>query len=237
MDNNMKLYYDYTLSPLGTLFYKSVWAQLGNLHSENVLDFGSGFAFTANHLAKTCNVTAVEPSENIIKHAFKSNAYTQINGDLSALKSMESEKFDIVLCHLVLEFVQNPKDIVKELTRVLKKGGVLSIVRHNRNGRLIQAVVQDYDLSECKKLLNGENSYSSAFGGIRYYENDDILNWSENALQIDKLYAVRALASLHGDDVQKSENWLKDMLCVEKELELKEEFIKIAYFNHLIFKK
>ncbi len=237
MDEGMKLYYDYAISPLGRLFYETVWNQLQDIQNKRVLDFGSGFAFTSKHLAQNNDVVAVEMNEDMINVAQNTQTFNQIHGDLEAVKEMEDETFDVIICHLVLEFTENPKEILTELLRVLKKGGTLSLVRHNRNGRIIQAVVQDYDLNECEKLLCGEYSYSSAFGNIKYYENEDILDWSENKLVIENVFGVRALASLHDEKIQSGENWTDKMFSIEMKLLENPDFIKIAYFNHLILEK
>ncbi len=237
MDKEMQLYYDYTVSPLGKVFYKTIWRQLEHIQGMQILDFGSGFAFTSQNLAQNNDVTAIEQDASMIHVAVSADNFKQIHGNLETLKAMESESFDMVLCHLVFEFVDNAQEILTELIRVLKKNGTMSIVRHNRAGRIVQAIVQDYDLSEAHKLLQGEPSYSSAFGHIKYYENNDILHWSENTLCIEHVYGVRALASLHNAEKQGQETWIKDMLELEWQLLKLQAFIDIAYFNHLILKK
>ena len=237
MDKGMQLYYDYTVSSLGKLFYSTVWKQLSHLEGKNILDFGSGFGFTSNFLAENNTVTAVEKDKQMIEASLSENKYQQINGDLQAVKAMDNESFDVVTCHLVLEFVQEPATILNELLRVLKKGGVLSIVRHQRNGRIIQALVQDYDLKEAKTLLDGGYSYSSAFGDIKYYENNDVINWSGETLKTNTVMGVRALASLQSPEMQNGANWLSEMQEMEWRLLEDENFIKIAYFNHVLFEK
>ncbi|OON95857.1 MAG: hypothetical protein ATN32_06870 [Candidatus Epulonipiscium fishelsonii] len=237
MDNNMKLYYEYTISPLGKLFYQTVWKQLGNIQNKKILDFGSGFGFTSNYLANNNYVTAIEPDPSMIEVAEKKYKYKQIQGGLSELKAIKDETFDMVICHLVLEFVLDQNQIISELLRVLKNDGILSIVRHNRAGRIVQAIVQDYDMTEVTNLLKGEPSYSSAFGDIKYYRNEDLLKWANNKAFFTEVYGVRAIASLHDAQIQKSEDWLDNMLWVESVLLERDEFIKIAYFNHLFIKK
>ena len=237
MNEGLKLYYDYTISPLGELFYKTLWSQLEDVKNKKVLDFGSGFAFTSDFLAQNNEVVALEIDEEIIKYAKKDNTYNQVNAGLEYLKSIEDNTFDFIVCHLVFEFVENPEIILDELIRVLKKDGSISIVRHNRNGRIIQAITQLYDLEEAKKLLDGGYSYSSAFGDIKYYDNDDIVKWSNNKLSVDKVCGIRCLASLHNSEIQKNENWIDEMFEVELKLLQKQEFIDIAYFNHVLLKK
>ena len=237
MNNDMRLYYDYTISPLGKLFYNTVFSQLDWIKDKEVLDFGSGFGFTSNRLAKTNKVTSVEKEEIMITHSLKNEKYMQIHGDFSAIKGMASNSYDVVVCHLVLEFVDKPAEILNELIRVLKKDGILSIVKHNRNGRLIQAIVQDFDTKEAHNLLKGGDSFSSAFGDIKYYDNNDLIKWTNHNTTIQKTFGVRALASLHNSEIMMKENWLSEMFEVEKVLCENVDMIKIAYFNHIILRK
>ena len=237
MNDDLKLYYDYTISPLGKLFYKTLWEQLEEIRNKQILDFGSGFAFTANFLADSNEVTALEIDDTVIKYAEKNSNFTQLHGDVASLQEFEDETFDVVVCHLVLEFVDNPKEILEELHRVLKKDGLLSIVKHNRNGRIIQAIAQNYNLDEANKLLEGGFSFSSAFGDIKYYENDDLIHLTENKYRINEVYGIRVLASLHGKEITESENWVARMFEIEKKLCKIPDYIKISFFNHLIMQK
>ncbi len=237
MNNDMKLYYDYTVSPLGRLFYRTICSQLEDIKGKKVLDFGSGFGFTANFLAQNNDLTATEIDADMIAAAKNEHNYTQIHGGISSLCNIPDQSFDLVVCHLVLEFVDHPADIIQKLLRVLKVGGTLSVVKHNKNGRIIQAIVQDYDLGDAQKLLGGGHSHSSAFGDIKYYPNSRLVQWADGALELTATLGARVLASLHNPDTQAQENWVEDMFATEQQLLKNEEFIKIAYFNHLLLKK
>ncbi len=237
MDSNMKSYYDYTLSPLGRLFYATLHRQLEWIKGKTVLDFGSGFGFTADRLAVDNKLTALEPDIEMIANSQNQNGYIQLIGDVQELKKLESESFDVVLCHLVLEFVEFRDEILAELTRLLKPGGTLSIVRHNREGRIIQAAVCEVNFSEAKRLLSGEDSFSETFGDIKYYDNDELLSMLNGRFEIEKVQGIRALASLHDAVTQNSEGWLEDMLHLENELLKRSEFVAVSYFNHIIMIK
>ncbi len=237
MNSDMKLYYDYTISPLGKFFYKSLFKQLEQIKGKKILDFGSGFAFTTNFLAQNNDVTALEVDDSMIKYSEKACAYTQIHGGLEEVKKMGDNTFDVITCHLVLEFVENPNEILNELVRVLKKGGTLSIVRHNKNGRIIQAIVQDYDIEDAHHLLDGGVSFSSAFGNINYYTNEDIINSMSDMLTVDSINGIRVLASLHSQTMQNTNDWVEKMLEIECKLLENKDFINIAYFNHIVFTK
>ncbi len=237
MNKDMELYYDYTVSPLGKLFYKTLWNQLSGFEDKKVLDFGSGFAFTTNYMARNNEVTAIEINQSMIDQCKKSEKFLQIHGGIEEVMKIPDAAYDLVICHLVLEFVENPKTIIDELMRVLKKDGVLSLVRHNKNGRIIQAIVQDYDILDAANLLDGGYSYSSAFGDIKYYSNEDLLNLTGSSLTIQKVLGIRVLASLQDEAIQSSEDWVNKMLEIESRLVEEPEFINIAYFNHLLLRK
>ena len=72
---------------------------------------------------------------------------------------------------------QDKAEVIKVLTRVLKQDGILSIVKHNRPGRVMQMAVLLDDFEKANALLDGKNSTASKFGTIRYYGDNDITKW------------------------------------------------------------
>ena len=108
---------------------------------------------------------------------WKDHAYTQIAGDVSALSMFKDHSFDYIICHNVLEYIDDRRTVVCELARVLKPGGRLSLVKHNRAGRVMQMAVLLDDMEKAGALLDGKNSTASKFGEIRYYHDSDISKW------------------------------------------------------------
>ena len=219
------------------LFKKIVWVQIGDIEGKKILDFGSGEGITANHFAKKNDVTAIEPSEKMLSNAWKDYEYTQIVGDVNALSGISDETFDIIICHNVLEYIDDKEAVIKALARVLKKDGILSIAKHNRTGRVMQMAVLLDDFEKANALLDGENSMASKFGVIRYYGDKDILEWESN-LVISEVFGIRTFWDLqqnqekHGD-----EDWQRKMLQLEMRVAQIPEYRDIAFFHHLLLKK
>lgn len=219
------------------LFKKIVWEQLGDLEGKKILDFGSGEGITANHFAKKNDVTAVEPFEEMLSNAWKDYEYTQIVDDVNALVTFNDQTFDIIICHNVLEYIDDKESVVKALARVLKKDGILSIAKHNRAGRVMQMAVLLDDFEKANALLDGENSTASKFGAIRYYEDEDILRWVPE-LTISEVFGIRTFWDLqqnqekHGD-----EEWQRKMFQLEMRVSQIPEYMDIAFFHHLLVKK
>jgi Methylase involved in ubiquinone/menaquinone biosynthesis len=59
-------------------------------------------------------VVAVEPNKEMIASRYQEFTYQQLNGSLEVLTNFADNSFDFVICHNVLEYVQNREEIVSE---------------------------------------------------------------------------------------------------------------------------
>ena len=219
------------------LFKQIIWNQLGNIKDKDILDFGSGQGITADHFAEFNNVVAVEPWEEMLEDAWTDHDYRQVIGDIKALSEFEDNSFDIIICHNVLEYIDDKASVIRELARVLKPGGYISLAKHNRNGRVMQMAVLLDDFEKANALLDGEDSTASKFGAIRYYNDSDVTQWCSD-LYIDKTYGIRTFWDLQQNQEKHSnEEWQEKMMQLEMRVSEMEDFINIAFFHHLIIKK
>lgn len=219
------------------LFKKIVWKQIGEIEGKRILDFGSGEGITANFFAKKNEVVAIEPSEEMLENAWKDYKYRQIVGDVYALAEFPDESFDLIICHNVLEYIDDKAAIIKALTRVLKNDGVLSVAKHNRAGRVMQMAVLLDDFEKANALLDGENSTASRFGVIRYYEDSDILTWSSQLIVSD-IFGIRTFWDLQQNQQKHGEEeWQEKMIQLEMRVSQIPEYRDIAFFHHLLLKK
>lgn len=154
-----------------------IWKQIGKLKGKTILDFESGTGITADHFATENTVIAIEPSEEMLANQVNTNGYQQIIGSTDDLKKLPSKSFDYIICHNVLEYVDDREEIVYEFYWLLKPNGKLSIVKHNRNGRVMQMVVLFNNFDEANNLLDGRNSTAQQLGTINYYDDGDITKW------------------------------------------------------------
>lgn len=214
-----------------------IWKQIGALKGKTILDFGSGTGITPNHYATDNKVIAVEPSEEMLAKQVNTNDYRQIIGSTKELKKLPSESFDYIFCHNVLEYADDREEIVREFYRLLKPNGKLSIVKHNRNGRVMQMVVLLNNFDEANSLLDGHNSTAQQFGIINYYNDKDIIEWCDG-LSLKETYGLRTFWDLQqNQDIQKDEEWQKKMIEIEMRVSQNSDFQKIAFLHHLIFEK
>ena len=228
------------LQPWEYLLKTIAWKQLEFIKGKKVLDFGSGYGITANHFATDNNVVAVEPSKEMLESAVKDNNYMQIQGGVEALEKFEDESFDVVICHNVLEYVSDREKVLKEFNRVLKKDGIISVIKHNRAGRVMQMVVLLNDFDEAENLLNGGNSEAKQFGTINYYEDEYLIDelCKISDYELNKNYGIRTFWDLQqNQEIHKDKEWQKKMIMIENKVSEMDEYREIAFFHHLIMKK
>lgn len=219
------------------LFKRIVWEQIGELNGKTILDFGSGEGITSNHFAKYNNVIAVEPSKEMLDKRWTDNDYKQIVGDISKLKQFDSNMFDYIICHNVLEYIDDKDPVINELARVLKKGGIISIVKHNRAGRVMQMAVLLDDINKANDLLDGKDSVALKFGAIRYYD-DELINKCNQNLELIDTMGIRTFWDLQqNQENHDTEAWQLKMMQLEMRVSRISEYRNIAFFHHLLFKK
>ncbi len=233
---NVKGYLDYLKTPWGRLFYRLVWHNL-EFEKKKILDFGSGFGVTANHLAKSNDVTAVEPNEEMLEHRICENAYKQMVGSIDALRELPDENFDVILCHNVLEYVENRAEIIAEFHRLLKKGGVLSIVKHNKDGKIMHKAVFENNVEEALSLLAGEKAVSQNFGTIDEYETEELLEYMADRFTLEKVGGIRTFFGIQPNSFKGEPDWEDSMFELECAVEANPVYANVAFFQHLIFCK
>ena len=225
------------IAPWELLQKKITWEQLKFIRGKRVLDFGSGNGITADHFAIDNEVIAIEPDEKMLQNRSTENDYTQIKGDIKELKNFDDGSFDVILCHNVLEYADEREKIINEFSRILKTTGYLSILKHNKPGRVMQMVVLLNNFEHANELLDGGNGHAQQFGTINYYQDTDILKWTDK-FKIERILGMRTFLDLQQNQaIQKDKTWQEQMLEMELKVSELEEYKAIASFHHVILRK
>lgn len=228
--------------PWGKMFYDMIFHQL-SLPVEpslNILDYGAGFCVTASHYAQHHRVTAVEPNDEMLRLKLSNDCDMNcIHGGIEALRQQRDGSFDLVICHNVLEYVPDKEQILWELARVLKKGGVLSIVKHNLPGRILASAVFSDDPGTALALLDCGDDGDTMFGRRNTYSNEYLITQCiQMNLSMEKRFGIRTFFALSSNnDAKFSKEWYDNMLELEMKTCHLEEYKNIAFFNHFLFQK
>jgi S-adenosylmethionine-dependent methyltransferase len=125
----------------------------------DVVDVGAGTGGYAVRVAALGHhVTVVDPSPDALTAAnWRATelgvTLTAIQGEAADLPAMVGEDAaDLVVCHNVLEYVEDPVAAMASIARVLRPGGTVSVLAANVVGAIVQRVLSGrYD--EARRLL------------------------------------------------------------------------------------
>jgi SAM-dependent methyltransferase len=250
--------------PWGRMFYDQIFRQLviPGEPRKRILDFGAGFCLTAGHYAKEHDVIAVEPSSEMLELRVRGaepaccaetsagaeasakgaaapagDPFTLVAQGVEYLATLEDSSFDVVICHNVLEYVDDKEKILEELVRVLKPGGILSIIKHNLLGRAFASAVMADDPQAALDLLN-DTVETSMFGKRTVYTNEYLDQCFSGRMKLTESFGIRAFYGLSSNnEIKYTDEWYQAMLALETKASTMDEFRKVAFFNHLLFTK
>ena len=227
---DLQAYKNHLEEPWGKIYYDILFDQLKNVEEMKVLDFGSGFGIVANQLAEKNQVTALEPNMEMIIHRKRTNSYEQLQGSLEVLEIFKDESFDLIICYNVLEYVEDIDPYLMAFSRLLKKGGKLSIVKHNHVGRIMHTVIFENDIKKARELLLGKDYLTHSMGQANYYEMPEVIK--PYPFDILDFQGIRIFYGLQPNDVKTDPGWRENMLEMELAVNNQSPYRDIAAFQH-----
>ncbi len=116
-------------------------------------------------------------------------------GDLSDLPDLVAEA-DLVLCHGVLEMVEDPARSLAAIAGVLRPGGHLSLLVAQRHAAVVARAMAGH-FQAAKELLDGDAGVASAGRSGRRFTHDELVDLLGAAgLRAEAVHAVRVFADL-----------------------------------------
>ena len=88
-------------------------------------------------------------------------------GDATQLANLfHTRSFDVILCHNILEYCEDPAAVLHGAARVLRdSSAILSILVRNQAGEVFKAAIQAGDLAAAEDNLTAEWGEESLYGG------------------------------------------------------------------------
>lgn len=205
----------------------------------SVLDAGCGHAPFSLDLAQTGHsVTLCDISEKMIASVKNQvderelfDSVTLINNSIQYLKLDKSNKFDLILCHAVIEWLENPEHIIELLTSLLNPGGHLSITFYNIHGMIYKNLLR----TNYKKII--KKQYQGWPGSLTpTYPRDAILvkKWlNNNNLEILCHSGMRVFYDyiLNIDDQKKAPETVIDL---ELEFSRQKPYRDMGRYQHIL---
>ena len=172
----------------------------------DIVDVGGGTGgFAVPFAALGHHVTVVDPSPDALAGAQRRAAERQVplaavQGDADGLDHLTGENSaDLVICHSVLEYVEDPTAAMAAIARVLRPGGTVSVLAANAVAAVLhRALSGRYD--QAREILAGITAGSQAdmvVDGRRRFTLAGLTELIEGAgLRAGQAHGVRVFAGL-----------------------------------------
>ena len=248
-------YAAYLASPEGRLRADMAFANLREFlpppHSDeqrHALDVGGGTGAAAVRLASLgYRVTQLDSSQAMLEIAKRTadqagvaDKVTLQNGDAAQLTRLfPTTSFDVVLCHNILEYVEEPGRVVHQAARVLRNASaILSIVVRNQAGEVLKAAIQAGDLGAAEANLTAEWGVESLYGGnVRLFTPNSLRSTlSRASLELIAERGIRVIADYLPPDISRDSEYGR-ILELERKLGSRPEYAGIARYTHCLARR
>ena len=174
----------------------------------HVLDAGGGTGGFAVPLAALGHrVTVVDPSPDSLaslerraaeEAPGRTLALTAVQGDLdSLLDAVEEASVDVVLCHHVLEVVDDPAAGLGSVAAALRPGGIASVLATNRSAAVLSRALSGHFADAAAAMDDPAGRWGAADPTQRRFGRDELLGLLSGAgLEPFDVHGVRVFTDL-----------------------------------------
>ena len=239
--------------PAGSARTAVVWEVLSAALAEadpsgsglDIVDAGGGTGGFAVPLAAAGHrVTVVDPSPDSLAALQRRAAERGLGdrvvgrqGDLADLGSLLAlASTDLVLCHSVLEVVEDPADALAAAAAVLRPGGRLSLLVANRDAAVLARALAGRPDEAAHVLTDPAGRWGAADGVARRWTPEQVRQLVEAAgLRVEQFHGVRVVADLVPSAVLDSEpGAAAALLALERTLSNRAPFRDLATQLHVL---
>lgn len=178
----------------------------GGQQSLEVLDTGGGTGHFAVPVARLGHrVTVVDPSPDALfalerraDEAGVTDRVRGVQGDAHGLlEVVRPGSADVVLCHGVLEYVDDPAEAMSHAVGALRAGGTLSLLAANRNAAVLARAIAGHFTEAQRALTDETGRWGDADPMPRRFTERDLTRLVREAgLRIGSVHGVRVFADL-----------------------------------------
>lgn len=209
------------------------------------LDVGGGTGAIAVHLAHLgFHVTLLDPSLPMLelaKRAAQKSGVSEMilpkQGDAMQLPELfDQRSFDVILCHNVLEFVDDPLAVMRNAARILRSPlGIVSVLVRSRSGEVLKAALQNGDLPAAEHHLTAEWGEESLYGGkVRLFTAETLkAGLQDSSFTVLAERGVRVISDYLPPGISQNKEYAR-IFDLERKLGARSEFAAVARYIHCV---
>lgn len=212
------------------------------------LDIGCGTGAAAVRLAPVgFHVTQLDSSPAMLDLATEAAEQAGIadrvtfqHGSAAQLTQLfPMASFDVILCHNVLEYIDDPAAILRAAAGLLRdKSAILSILVRNRAGEVLKSAIKAGDLSAAENNLTAEWGFESLYGDkVRLFTPSGLrVMLNAESLELLAERGVRVLADYLTPRISRSSDYER-ILALERKLGCRPEYAAIARYTQCLARR
>ena len=250
--NDADRYAAYLHTPEGRLRADLTFANLQDflphhpgIKSLCALDLGGGTGNASVRLAHLgVDVTLLDSSPAMLELAERtfleagvSDNVTLKQGDAARLAEIfQRRSFDIILCHNLLEYVDEPVVVLRGAVRLMRdSSAILSVLVRSQAGEVLKAALQAGDLGEGERTLDAEWGQESLYGGkVRLFMSETLEAMLKDAsLAPTARRGVRVVSDYLPPQISRSAEYER-IFTLERRLGMRPEFFGVARYMHFL---
>jgi S-adenosylmethionine-dependent methyltransferase len=247
-------YADYLDTPEGRLRADLTFANLQEFlaahtrSSLRALDIGGGTGATAIRLAQLgIHVTVLDSSAAMLEIARRAADNAKVTaeiamqqGDAAQLAELlPGQSFDVILCHNVLEFCDDPGAVLCAAARTLRDpSSIVSVLVRNQAGEVLKAALVAGDLVAAQNGLTAEWGQESLYGGkLRLFMPARLRAMlAEASLAPMAERGVRVLADYLPPQISRTAAYQR-IFELERQLGSRADFAAVARYTHTLARR
>ncbi len=216
--------------------------------SLRALDLGCGTGAATVRLARLgIHTTLLDSSPAMLDIAKRAAREAGVDGKIGLKHGNAAEvaslfpsgSFDIVLCHNILEYVDDPNAVLSAASQLLRSDstgiGILSVLVRSRVGEVLKAGIKAGDLEAAERNLTAVWGYESLLGGrVRLFTLDSLQVMTKGAsLSVAAERGVRVISDYLPPQVSRREEYER-IFVLERKLGSQPEFVAVARYIQII---
>lgn len=149
-----------------------------------------------------------------------------------------AESFDVVVCHNLLEYSEDPATTVCDIARVLRMSGVLSVLVRNRAGEVLKDAVKSRDWKLATADLTADTVVDTLYGNrMRLFVPTDLQEMlARGGLEVVAEHGVRVFSDYLDLEAPPDATY-SQIFELESTLGARPEFFAIARYIQLIARR
>jgi S-adenosylmethionine-dependent methyltransferase len=180
-----------------------------------ILDAGGGIGYATIPFAQQgCQVVVADYAEAMLADGRKLMSELGLDGRVSFLLTrleelsevIHDQDFDVVMCHNVLQYVENIPVVLRSILRPLKSRGIVSVICLNRYSIAYHQAFLRGDLQAAKAAIGATETNTIFESTARTLAVDEMVELLEDqgcVIQAD--YGLRCMMDYWGDNARKTE--------------------------------